>query len=370
MQLTLHVTNQCNIRCKYCFVVRGPERMSLDVAKAAVKLGMDGVKTTGILFYGGEPLLERQLIYDTVAYTQEIRKETGHTFYYKMTTNGVLLDEEFLKFSKKHNLTIGFSHDGPVQDECRVFHDGEGTAAALEEKISLLLRYQPYAVGMSVVDPSTVSKASKIVKFLYRKGFKYITINMNYDRAAPWSQENLDTLASEYEKIANMYVRLTAAEEKIYLSAIDVKILSHLKGEKYHIDRKAMSKNQPSVAPDGKIYLGSRHLNEPEFQIGDVFNGIDRTKQDALFEKGDEIPLECRECAIRTRCNYAYGNMRLNEKGEIIPDITGFQCAHEQLITPIADRTAETLFKQKSAMFIHKHYNEMYPVMSLIEDMA
>jgi len=343
--------------------------MPLEVAKAAVNLGMKDVKTTGILFYGGEPLLERQLIYDTVEYTQALKKETGHTFYYKMTTNGVLLDEEFLKFSQKINLTIGFSHDGPVQDECRVFHDGEGTAAVLDEKIPLLLKYQPYAVGMSVVDPTTVHKASKIVKFLYRRGFKYITINMNYDPAATWTKELLAVLESEYEKIADMYVRLTKAEEKIYLSAIDVKILSHLKGEKYHSDRKLMSKNQPSIAPDGKIYLGSRYLNEEFFQIGDVFNGIDTEKQNYLFEKGDEIPSQCRECAILPRCNYAYGSMRLDGEN-IIPDITGFQCAHEQLITPIADRAAEKLFKQKSAMFIHKHYNEMYPVMSLVEDIG
>jgi uncharacterized protein len=222
---------------------------------------------------------------------------------------------------------------------------------------------------MSVVDPSTVDKASKIVKFLNRRGFKYITMNMNYDPAAPWSKEHLAVLESEYEKIADMYVRLTKNEEKIYLSAIDVKILSHLKGEKYHSDRKQMSKNQPSIAPDGKIYLGSRHLNEPTFQIGDVFSGIDTEKQNFLFEKGDEIPQECRECAILSRCNYAYGSMRL-ENGNIVPDITGFQCAHEQIITPIADRAAENLFKQKSAMFIHKHYNEMYPVMSLVEDMS
>jgi uncharacterized protein len=360
MQLTLHVTNQCNIRCKYCFVELGAERMSLDVAKAAVALGMGGTNTTGILFYGGEPLLERQLIYDTVAHTQAIKNETGHNFFYKMTTNGVLLDEEFLEFSRKVNLTIGFSHDGPAQDDCRVFPNGEGTADILAEKIPLLLEYQPYAVAMSVIDPSTVHKAAKIVKFLQRSGFKYITLNMNYDPAAPWTREHIATLEREYTKIADMYVRLTKAEEKFYLSAIDVKILSHLKGEKYHSDRKQMSKNQPSVAPNGKIYLGSRHLNEAEFQIGDVFEGMDTARHDSLCEKGDDIPPECRECVILSRCNYAYGSMG---------DISPFQCAHEQIITPIADRAAEELFRQKSAMFIHKHYNDMYPVISLAEEM-
>jgi uncharacterized protein len=222
---------------------------------------------------------------------------------------------------------------------------------------------------MSVIDPSTVHSAAKIVKFLYRAGFKYITMNMNYSKDAPWTQEHLEILRGEYKKIADMYVRLTSKEEKIYLSPIDTKILSHLKGEKYHEDRRLMGRNQPSIAPDGTIYIGSIHLGNPEFEIGNVFDGIDEAKQNYLFEKGGELCDECKECAILSRCNYAYGNMIFTE-GEIVPEISPLQCAHEQIITPIADAAAEKLFKSRSAMFIHKHYNEMYPVMSLIDDMV
>jgi len=340
--------------------------MSLETAKAAVRLGMKGTDTTGILFYGGEPLLERQLIYDTVAYTADIKRESRHNFFYKMTTNGVLLDEEFLIFSRKHNLTIGFSHDGPAQDDCRRTHDNKGTADLLAEKIPLLLKYQPYAVGMSVLDNSTVRKAAKIAKFLYRSGFKYIAMNLNY--AAPWTPEEFEILRGEYEKIADMYVRLTKSEQKVYLSPIDTKILSHLKGEKYHIDRRQMAQNQPAIAPDGKIYIGSIHLNNPVFQIGDVISGIDSEKQKFLFDRGGELAPECRECAISSRCNYAYGHMK-SQNANITSDISPIHCAHERLITPIADRAAEKLFADGSAMFIHRHYNEMYPVMSLMEDM-
>jgi uncharacterized protein len=129
-----------------------------------------------------------------------------------------------------------------------------------------------------------------------------------------------------------------------------------------------MGKNQPSIAPDGKIYTGSIHLNNPMFEIGNVFDGIDEEKQNFLYEKGGELCDECKECAILTRCNYAYGNMIYNGE-KIIPEITPLQCAHEQMITPIADRAAEKLFKSRNALFIHRHYNDMYPVMSLIDDM-
>jgi len=341
--------------------------MSQDVAFAAVKLGMQNSNTSGLLFYGGEPLLERQLIYDTVNYAQSVKKETGHNFFYKMTTNGTLLDEEFLKFSKDANLTIGFSHDGHSQDDCRRFHDDSGSYDILDDKISLLLKYQPYAVALSVMDPSTVHNAAETVKFLYSKGFRYISINVNYDEKAPWTAERLSVLENEYKKMAELYIKWTKAEEKFYLGPFDMKILSHLKGENYNKDRRLMALNQPSVATDGKIYPGSRFLNDPAFVIGDVFSGIDFDKQKFIYEKG-AVPLEpCSKCAIRTRCNYAYDSLsRFDE--EIVPNITPIQCTHEQMITPIADYVAGKLYKDRSPMFIHKHYNDLYPIVSLVED--
>jgi len=341
--------------------------MSRDVAFAAVKLGMEDSRISGLLFYGGEPLLEKKLIYDTVSYAERIKKKTGHSFIYKMTTNGTLLDEDFLKFSKDVNLTIGFSHDGPSQDRCRLKVNGAGTYDVLEEKIPLLLKYQPYAIGMSVMDPSTVHNAAETVSFLKEKGFKYITINANYDDAALWTHELLSVLEGEYKKMAELYLNWTKDEEKFYLGAFDLKILSLIKGEDYNTDRRRMAFNQPSVAPDGKIYSGSRHLGDPEFEIGDVFTGINKEKQEFLYEKGGVPPTPCLRCAIRTRCNYAYDTLKY-ENAEIVPYISPVQCAHERLLTPIADSVAEKLFKEQNAMFLHKHYNDLYPIVSLVED--
>jgi len=342
--------------------------MSREVAFAAIKLGMENTDTSGMLFYGGEPLLERELIYDAVDYTKAIRKKTGHNFYYKMTTNGTLLDEEFLKFSDEINLTINLSCDGPAQDDCCFYHDGAGSFAALKTKIPLLLRYQSYAAGMAVVDPSTVHKTEEIAKYLFGKGFRYIHIGVNFSKDASWTRERMHVLAKEYEKIARMYIKLTRAEEKFYFSSFDMKISSLLKGKTYNIDRGRLNMNQPSVAPDGKIYSLSKHLNNPVFQIGDVFTGIDKNKHEKIFQRGARPAKPCQSCDIKTRCNYAYDNLS-SEDTKITDDVTAVQCLHEQLITPIADYIAETLVREKNAMFIHKHYNEMYPFMSAAEDM-
>ena len=365
MNLTLHLTNRCNLACTYCFVPFGNLRMTADTAKAAVDFAVTKGSPTGLLFYGGEPMLEREIIHQTVAYAEQIRKETGHHFTYKMTTNGILLDEEFLKFAKNVNLTIGFSHDGPAQDDCRFFNDGSPSSGVLADKIPLLLQYQPYAIGMSVLDASVVHKATAMVKFLRRSGFRYITINLNY--SAPWTQEDFEVLRQEYEKMAKLYYNWTIKEEKFYLSPFDQKILSHVKGEKYNSDRRKMSQNQPSIAPDGTIFTGSRYVDDPAFSIGDVWKGIDEKKLKFFTQKG-ETPLDaCKKCAILARCNYAYDMLaRQDDKFEI--DVKPVQCAHEKLLTPIADKLAEDLYRKDSALFIHKHYNEMYPFLSALEE--
>ena len=365
MNLTLHLTNRCNLACTYCFITPGKLRMMADTAKRAVDFAAAKGSPTGILFYGGEPLLEREVIHQTVAHAEQIRKKTGHPFFYKITTNGILLDEDFLKFAKSVNLAIGFSHDGSAQDDCRFFPDGSPSSSVLADKIPLLLRYQPYAIGMSVLDASVVHKAADMVKFLRRSGFRYITLNLNYD--AFWTQSDFKVLAREYEKLAKLYYNWTLDEQKFYLSPFDQKILSHVKGAAYNIDRRKMSQNQPSVSPDGTIFPGSRYVDDFAFAIGDVWAGINEKKQAFFNEKG-AVPLDvCKTCTIQSRCNYAF-DMLARRGDEFTIDIKPVQCAHEKLLTPIADKLAENLYRQGSALFMHKHYNEMFPFLSALED--
>jgi len=369
MNLTLHITNKCNLACDYCFVPHGEISMTKEIAIKAIDLGMQAKnsKSTGVLFYGGEPLLERQLIYDVVEHNKKITQETGHKFSYKITTNGILLDEEFLQFSKDINMAIGFSHDGPAQDFCRLTKTKEKTSVILKEKIPLLLKYHPYAVALSVLNCNSVHLASEIAKFLIDSGFKYISMNVNYSPNAGWTKKHFEILEKEYKKIAKMYEKWTTDEEKIYFAPFDAKILSHIKGERYHADRAVMNREQPSIAPDGTIYPMSKYIDQRDFAIGNVFSGFDENKR-VVFEKAaNEMPASCKDCALNLRCNYMYSNLAF-DGNNFFPVISPVQCAHEQMLTPIADDLAAKLYKKRNALFIHKHYNELYPVISKAED--
>ena len=367
MHLTFHITNKCNLRCKYCYVTRGAETMTQKTAFAAVDLAASEKKPCGLIFFGGEPLVERQLIYDTVGYSQKLKKETGQVFYYKMTTNGTLLDEEFLEFSRNINMMIGFSHDGYAQDDFRLLPDGKGTAEILEEKIPMLLKYQPYAVAMCTVNPETVGKLSSSVEFLFNKGFRYITVSLNYDKSAAWNKKNLSVLESEYKKLAELYIKWTRENLKFYLSCFEMKILSHLRDEKYCEDRCQLGRKQISVAPDGKLYPCVQFVNDKDYEMGDVFSGIDIEKRKIIGQRSSKSPPICEDCAIKNRCNHTCGCLNRQATGNI-SEVSPVQCAHERILIPIADSIAERLYKEKNSLFIHKHYNEFYPVLSLVED--
>lgn len=368
MHLTLHVTNKCNLRCGYCYVHHGAESMTRETALAAVDMAARANTPCGLIFFGGEPLIERNLIYGIVEYSQQVRKKTGQTFYYKITTNGTLLDEEFLNFSRDVNMMVGFSHDGLAQDDFRVFsNSGAGTAAALEDKIPLLLRYQPYALVMCVANPGTAGKLSASVEYLFDRGFRYLIVSPNYDKSAPWDKSSLAALEAEYKKLADLYLKWTREGVKFYLSCFEMKISSHLRGAEYFEDRCQLGKKQISVAPDGKLYPCVQFVGDAEYEMGDVFSGIDVEKRRIVEEKGAADAPECAGCAVKGRCNHTCGCLNRQATGAI-DRVSPVQCAHERMLLPIADKIAEKLYRERNPLFLHKHYNKLYPVLSLIED--
>ena len=368
MHLTLHITNKCNMRCGYCYAFRGNGSMTRDTAFAAVDMAASAAAPScGLVFFGGEPLIERELICDIVTYSQQVRKKTGKTFFYKITTNGTLLDEEFLKFSRDVNMIVGFSHDGLAQDDFRVFNDGGGTSAVLEDKIPLLIHYQPYALAMCVVNPETAGKLSASIKYLFDRGFRYLIVSPNYERSAPWDRLSLAKLEAEYKKLGDLYIDWTRKDVKFYLSCFEMKISSHLRGDEYCEDRCRLGKKQISVAPDGKLYPCVQFVGENEYEMGDVFSGIDMEKRKIIGGKGSTDAPECADCAVKKRCNHTCGCLNRQATGSI-DRVSPVQCTHERMLLPIADKIAEKLYKERNPLFLHKHYNKLYPVLSLIED--
>lgn len=369
MHYTLHLTNNCNMACKYCYVDHNNiQVMSLDTARKAVDLASKCSRgSAGIIFFGGEPLLHREIIYETVEYCKWKEKHSESRFHFKITTNGLLLDEEFMELSLKENIFIALSHDGikKAHNKYRVDINGEGTFDSLNDKMGMLISNRPYAPVLMVVNPDTAEFFSESVEYLYNRGFRYIISSLNY--AANWRNSDMLTLKKQYEILAQFYFDKTISEDKFYLSPFEVKISSHINGDSYCHERCELGKKQISIAPDGLLYPCVQFAGDKEYSIGYVDMGIDRLRQEEIYASNEEEKQSCASCSIRKRCNHYCGCMNRQSTGSI-NRVSPVQCSHERLLLPIADRLAEKLYRKKSAMFIQKHYNDMYPMLSLIED--
>ena len=364
MKMTVNITEKCNMTCDYCYYrQKGHSSANFDVIKAAIDMSVQQDTSTGICFFGGEPLLEKGLIEDTVAYTDSIHKETGHKFYYKITTNGTLLDESFMQLAKRANIIIAVSHDGLMSAGGR-----EYTAAANldTEKIKMLLYFQPYAITLTTVSPFSVNLFADSVEWLFQQGFRYLITSPAHGTHIPWDEKSCDQLQEQYQKIAQLYIQWTKAGKKFYLGAFETKIASHIEGENYVQKHCHIGKDQISVAVDGKIYPCVQFVGNPDYCIGDVWSGIDSKRQQALASIHCGSPI-CDNCAIKNRCIHTCGCMNNLDTGSV-NQVSPFQCRHEKMLISIVDKMAEKLYRSKNRRFIAKHYDPAYPLISLIED--
>ncbi len=368
MHYTLHLTNTCNMACKYCYVDKDIRCfMSFETAKRAVDIAATPNASTGIIFFGGEPLLHKDLIYETIDYCNWRTKRSDCRFHFKVTTNGLLLDDDFIEYSLKHNIFIALSHDGvkAAHDMNRLTTEGNGTFDKLEARIESLISTCPYSPVLMVVDPSTVQYYAESVTYLYNKGFKYLICSLNY--AADWTKEDIKCLEEQYNQLSQFYLEKTLKEEKFYLSPFEVKISSHINSASYCTERCELGKKQISIGPDGSMYPCVQFVGEKEYAIGHVSTGINEERRDKLYRTNEEEKQSCNQCAIRKRCNHHCGCLNKQATGSI-ESVSPVLCAHERILLPIADRLAEKLYKKRNAMFIQKHYNDMFPLVSLIED--
>ena len=121
MHLTLHLTDRCNLACRYCYQRHGGADMSFETAAAAIDRLATG-NNPGIVFFGGEPLLRKDLM---LALVDRCEAREPNRFHYKVTTNGTLLDESFLAEAGRRRLAVALSCDG-----VRAAHDAFRVDAA------------------------------------------------------------------------------------------------------------------------------------------------------------------------------------------------------------------------------------------------
>ena len=289
MQYSIWVTTGCNMKCKYCYEKEKKDTMfSKENVHQLVEFikKTSGMKKIQVSFFGGEPLLNFSVIKEIVL---ELEKEHFEKVVYDMTTNGLLLDSEKVQFIKDKGIRISLSCDGTkkVNDHNRVDYLGNGTHDRVMEKYRMLVERGIYNIRIrATVNSETYGMLKKSIEF-----FKSIDDDISVFFAidyfdSNWTQEKIDELG---EMIANIY-----REGNNNIDIIGDKMITK--------SRCSGGISSFHIYTNGDIYPCSFVINNEDFCIGDIYNGIDTKKIEKNIEIYNSKAYECKDCDYEEYC--------------------------------------------------------------------
>jgi len=170
--------------------------------------------------------------------------------------------------------------------------------------------------------------------------------------------------------LGDLYIEWTRKGRKFYLSPFEVKLSSHIHGEDVCKEHCELGIRQISVDPQGLLFPCVQFTTagrESRWHMGDVVSGIDEEKRNQLRDESQDGKEPCRRCAIRRRCHNTCGCLNWQTTGSVAR-VSPVLCRYEQILIPIADRIGETLYREQNPLFLNKHYNPAYTMLSLLED--
>lgn len=384
MDLTLHLTSACNLRCGYCHDATGARRgyraMSAEVARKAIDLAYgpllrgegrrDGVP--GFFFYGGEPLLAEAVLREAVGHACRRAEETGILAHLHTTTNGTRLTDEFLAFARASRLFVSLSLDGvrEAQDAHRRFADGRSSWEVVDAALRRLISSQPYAPVRSTITPPTVEWLPESFDYLVDRGVRCIVWAVDW--CSPWTPSDLDRLERAYRRIAKSYTRRSAERERFYFSPFDGKLSTWIRQDEAPRFKCRLGYQQVSVAPDGSLLPCVEWVSDspdPSWVIGHVDTGIDERRRFALYAPTAAPKPSCEGCSIEGRCLSWCACLNYRTTG-CVDVVSPVVCAHERMLVPLVDELGARLFDRRDPTFLHKHYDDLYPFLSLLEDLS
>ncbi len=324
--VTFVVTDDCNLRCKYCYIThkKSDNKMDLDTAKKFIDrlLETDEMQYTEAVileFIGGEPLIEVELIDQIADYFKLRAFELNHDWYWNyrisICTNGVnYSSDEVQNFIKKNSnkLSITISIDGNKEkhDMQRVFLDGTGSFDKINESIDL---------WMSQFRPTTkVTFASDDLPLLYdsilslwNRGIKEVSANVVFEDV--WKDGDDLILEEQLKKLADYVIDNNLHDKGYYCSFFDESIGNPYSDEDMDLTYCGAGK-MIALSPTGNIYPCIRYYgyslnNHEEWAVGDIENGIDMEKVRPFVLSTNRLQSdsECLNCDIATGCGFCQG---------------------------------------------------------------
>ena len=315
--LCLHVAHTCNLNCSYCFASQGHYHgdravMSLEVGKRALDFLIENSGTRrnlGVDFFGGEPLMNFDVVKELVAYARVREKECGKNFRFTLTTNGLLINDDVIDFANRECSNVVLSLDGrkEVHDRFRVDYAGNGSWERIVPKFQKLVEARE---GKNYYMRGTFTHANpdflEDIKVMLDLGFKELSMEPVVcapDDPSALTDEDLPIVLEQYEKLAELMLERHRAGDPFtfYHYMIDLKggpcIYKRISGC-------GSGTEYMAVTPWGDLYPCHQFVGEEEFKLGNVFDGVDnKAVQEDFASCNVYARPECADCWAKLYCS-------------------------------------------------------------------
>ena len=315
--LCLHVAHTCNLNCSYCFASQGKyhgERamMSFEVGKRALDFLIENSGTRKNLevdFFGGEPLMNFQVVKDLVAYARSIEQEKGKRFRFTLTTNGVLVDDEVIQWANKECSNVVLSLDGrkEIHDRFRVDYAGNGSWEKIVPKFQKFVQARG---GKDYYMRGTFTHNNpdflKDIQQMLDLGFTELSMEPVVCAAGDPSaltEEDLPIVMEQYEKLAELMLERDREGRPFtfYHYMIDLTggpcIYKRISGC-------GSGTEYMAVTPWGDLYPCHQFVGEERFRLGNIWDGVTNTEVQGEFAACNVYAHpECRDCWARLYCS-------------------------------------------------------------------
>ena len=315
--LCLHIAHTCNLNCSYCFASQGKyhgERalMSYEVGKRALDFLVENSGTRRNLevdFFGGEPLMNFDVVKKLVEYARSIEKEKGKNFRFTLTTNGVLIDEDVINFANREMSNVVLSLDGrkEVHDRYRVDYAGNGSFEKIVPKFQKLVKARG---GKNYYMRGTFTHANpdflEDIKTMLDLGFSELSMEPVVAAAndpSALTEEDKAIVMKQYEDLAKLMIERDKEGRSFtfYHYMIDLKggpcIYKRISGC-------GSGTEYMAVTPWGDLYPCHQFVGDEKFKLGDIWNGVQNKEVQNEFAACNVYAREeCRSCWARLYCS-------------------------------------------------------------------
>ncbi len=315
--LCLHVAHTCNLNCSYCFASQGKYHgdralMSFEVGKQALDFlvaNSGSRRNLEVDFFGGEPLMNFDVVKKLTAYARDIEKEAGKNFRFTLTTNGMLIDDDVIDFANREMSNVVLSLDGrkEIHDRYRVDYAGKGSWDRIVPKFQ---RFVEKRGGKGYYMRGTFTHANtdftNDIFHMADLGFTELSMEpvvCKPDEPYALNEDDLPVLLDQYEILAKEMIRRRRAGNgfTFYHYMIDLKagpcIYKRISGC-------GSGTEYMAVTPAGELYPCHQFVGDKKYLMGNVWDGVTNTAIREEFAKCNVYSrAECKDCWARLYCS-------------------------------------------------------------------